>query len=84
MAEPSDALDRGDLELEREECDSDRRGALVVPTGAGRATIEKAALEHVGNVHRLMFDALTPNEVSVLTDVTSTVLDRLDSTGTSH
>jgi DNA-binding MarR family transcriptional regulator len=63
--------------VEREECETDRRGAFVVLTDAGREAIEKAAPTHVETVRRLVFDGLTADQVDVLTAVTTDVLDRL-------
>src|ERR1700712_3612907 len=40
----------------REDCTTDRRGAFVVLTAAGRDAIEKAAPEHVATVRQLVFD----------------------------
>lgn len=64
--------------VEREECRSDRRGAYVVLTEAGRASIEKAAPAHVASVRRLVFEALTGAEVRTLAAVSDKVLGRLD------
>src|SRR4051812_21396223 len=47
----------------REECTTDRRGAFVVLTRAGRSAIEKAASAHVATVRRLVFDALSAEQV---------------------
>src|SRR3954449_3671739 len=40
----------------REECTTDRRGAFVVLTDAGRDAIERAAPGHVAAVRHLVFD----------------------------
>ncbi len=42
----------------RQDCPADRRGALVVLTGSGRAAIESAAPGHVAAVRRLVFDRM--------------------------
>src|SRR4051812_13899364 len=47
----------------REECTSDKRGAFVVLTDAGRDAIEKAAPGHVDTVRRLVFDGLSAEQV---------------------
>ncbi|NYG56768.1 MarR family transcriptional regulator [Nocardioides perillae] len=62
----------------REECADDGRGAFVVLTPAGRAAIEAAAPDHVRLVRSLVFDALTPAQVTALGEVTAAVLARLD------
>ncbi|GHF39330.1 DNA-binding MarR family transcriptional regulator [Amycolatopsis bartoniae] len=61
----------------REECPSDARGAFIVLTAEGRAAIEKAAPRHVDEVRRLVFDALTPEQVRALTEISELVLERL-------
>jgi DNA-binding MarR family transcriptional regulator len=63
--------------LSREDCEEDRRGALVVLTDAGRKAIELAAPAHVDTVRRLVFDDLTAAQIKTLTAVTSSVLQRL-------
>lgn len=68
--------------VEREECLSDRRGAFVVLTGAGRTAIEKAAPDHVATVRRLVFDGLSREQVGALADISETVLERLEPGGT--
>jgi DNA-binding MarR family transcriptional regulator len=67
--------------VERDECDTDRRGSFVVLTGAGRAAIEAAAPHHVADVRRWFFDALSPAQLDALLDVTSTVRAHLDAEG---
>ena len=61
----------------REECPTDARGAFAVLTEAGRAAIERAAPAHVEMVRQLVFDGLSPDQLTALTDVTARVLDRL-------
>lgn len=64
--------------VRREECSDDGRGAWVVLTAEGLAAIEKAAPPHVRTVRRLVFEALTPDELDVLSTVIDKVLARLD------
>lgn len=61
----------------REECTTDRRGAFVLLTGAGRVAIEKAAPAHVQSVRRLVFDGLSPQQVAALESTVNQVLSRL-------
>ena len=61
----------------REECPTDARGAFAVLTQAGRAAIEHAAPAHVEMVRQLVFDGLSPDQLTALTAVTARVLDRL-------
>jgi len=66
--------------IAREGCASDARGAFAVLTEAGRAAIERAAPAHVETVRQLVFDGLTQDQLTTLTEVTSRVLDRLAAT----
>jgi DNA-binding MarR family transcriptional regulator len=61
----------------REECTTDRRGAFVVLTSAGRSAIEKAAPAHVATVRRLVFDGLSAEQVVSLEFTVNQVLSRL-------
>jgi DNA-binding MarR family transcriptional regulator len=61
----------------REECTTDKRGAFVVLTDAGRDAIEKAAPPHVDTVRRLVFDGLSGEQVAMLETFVGRVLSRL-------
>jgi DNA-binding MarR family transcriptional regulator len=61
----------------REECTTDRRGAFVVLTGAGRSAIEKAAPAHVATVRQLIFDGLSAKQVLSLESTVNQILSRL-------
>jgi DNA-binding MarR family transcriptional regulator len=61
----------------REECTTDRRGAFVVLTDAGRDAIEKAAPGHVTLVRQLVFDGLSTEQVATLESFVRRVLSRL-------
>ena len=61
----------------RQECPTDARGAFAVLATAGRAAIERAAPAHVEMVRQLVFDGLSSDQLTALTDVTARVLDRL-------
>ena len=61
----------------REECTTDRRGAFVVLTDAGRDAIEKAAPGHVDTVRQLVFDGLSEEQVAMLQSFVGRVLARL-------
>ena len=65
----------------REECTTDKRGAFVVLTDAGRDAIEKAALCHVDLVRRLVFDGLSEEQVAMFESFVSRVLFRLAEPG---
>ena len=66
--------------ITREDCATDARGAFAVLTTAGRAAIEQAAPAHVEQVRQLVFDELSHEQVSALTEITTRVLDRLAET----
>src|SRR4051812_41502283 len=61
----------------REECTTDKRGAFVVLTDAGRDANEKAAPTHVALVRQLVFDELSEEQVATLEQFVSRVLSRL-------
>ncbi|MFI6810213.1 MarR family winged helix-turn-helix transcriptional regulator [Streptomyces luteogriseus] len=63
--------------VEREECETDRRGATFRLTPAGRAAIVQAAPSHVEAVRRLVFDGLSPEQVTQLADLTGGLLAHL-------
>ena len=62
----------------RQDCPTDRRGAFVAVTPAGRRAIEAAAPAHVRDVRRLFFDALSAQELAGLREISERLLDRLD------
>ena len=64
--------------VQRVECAEDGRGAFVVITPQGRAAIEQAAPGHVDTVRRLVFDALSPEEVDAFATIIEKVLAQLD------
>ena len=66
--------------ITREGCATDARGAFAVLTADGRAAIERAAPAHVEQVRQLVFDELSHEQVSALTEITTRVLDRLAET----
>ncbi len=64
--------------VRRVECAEDGRGAWVEITAEGRTAIEKAAPAHVEAVRRLVFDALSAEEVDTLTTLVGRIQARLD------
>ena len=64
--------------VRREDCASDRRGAVVVLTAVGREAIERAAPGHAETVRALVFDGTTAAQVAAMTSVAEQVLRRLD------
>jgi DNA-binding MarR family transcriptional regulator len=68
----------------REECTADGRGAFLVLTACGRATIEAAAPGHVAMVRKLFFDALTPEQVVAIHEITSQARAKLVPAGSAE
>ena len=66
--------------ITREGCATDARGAFAVLTTVGRGAIERAAPAHVEQVRQLVFDELSHEQVSALTEIRTRVLDRLAAT----
>ncbi|MFD8001780.1 MarR family winged helix-turn-helix transcriptional regulator [Streptomyces mirabilis] len=62
----------------REECPDDGRGAFIVATPAGYKAIEEAAPKNVEHVRRLLIDALTPEELSTLGQISKRVLEHME------
>ncbi|GGM86285.1 MarR family transcriptional regulator [Streptomyces fuscichromogenes] len=62
----------------REECIDDGRGAYMMVTPAGRAALEAAAPQHVNDVRRLFLDHLSPGQVTLLAEITDTVIEKID------
>jgi len=69
--------------VRRASCPTDSRGAYVVLTAEGRRAIEAAAPQHVEHVRRWFVDALTPDQLDALADISDAILARLgDDPGT--
>jgi DNA-binding MarR family transcriptional regulator len=64
--------------VDKEKCDSDRRGAYVVVTERGRGDIAAAAPGHVAAVRRLFVDQLTPTQLDAISEAAEAVLAALD------
>lgn len=63
--------------VERHDCPSDGRGAILTLTEAGWRAITDAAPPHVESVRRHFIDLLTEEQIRVLGDLTETVLAHL-------
>jgi DNA-binding MarR family transcriptional regulator len=64
--------------VQRVECAEDGRGAFILITPQGRAAIEQAAPGHVTAVRRLVFDALSPEELGAFATIIDKALAQLD------
>ena len=69
--------------VEKEACDEDRRGAIVVATEKGRQAIETAAPHHVAAVRRLFIDRVSSTELDAITSAAEKVLAGLDTEATT-
>lgn len=67
--------------VERSECSEDRRAKNVTLTAAGWEKVVKSAPGHVENVRSLVFDQLTPEQVSQLSVIAAQLLKTLDPEG---
>ena len=65
----------------RQDCPSDRRGAVVVLTRRGRAAIESAAPGHVAAVRRLVFDQMDSAQAATFGQVFEAILAVLEESG---
>jgi DNA-binding MarR family transcriptional regulator len=68
--------------VERFPCPEDARATNARLTAAGWSTVREAAPGHVANVRQHVIDALTPEQVHQLADITDAILGRLDPGGT--
>jgi len=68
-------LELGYIEVAGSGCDG--RVSIARVTDAGRAFVAEVAPDHVGDVRRVIFDHLTPAQVSALADALGTVAHEL-------
>jgi DNA-binding MarR family transcriptional regulator len=61
----------------REDCEDDRRGAVVVLTDNGLATLKAAAPRHVEAVRENLVDLLTPREIATLNAIAQKVIAKI-------
>ena len=64
--------------ITRRSCADDGRGAHAALTPQGRAAVERVAPAHADEVRRLLFDPLTPAQLTALGAVCDAVLGQLD------
>ena len=62
----------------REECAEDGRAAFVTITPSGSDAIRDAAPHHVAVIRRLVIDALSPDELAALAQISTRILDNMD------
>jgi DNA-binding MarR family transcriptional regulator len=63
--------------VRRRPCEHDKRGQLAELTEAGMAGLEAAAPGHVEAVRQALFDALSPEQVAALRDISDTLVAHL-------
>lgn len=63
--------------VRRDSCATDKRGAFARLTAEGFAELEAAAPGHVAAVREALFDALTPEQVRALGEISDAIRDRL-------
>jgi DNA-binding MarR family transcriptional regulator len=61
----------------RQECSTDSRGAEIVLTPAGRAAFRRATVPHLRAVRELFIDALTPDQLETVDDITGALHSQL-------
>lgn len=67
--------------VERFPCADDARATNARLTAQGWRTVQESAPGHVATVRELVVDALTPEQVAQLKEITDALLQRLDPTG---
>ncbi|MBM9506224.1 MarR family winged helix-turn-helix transcriptional regulator [Actinacidiphila acididurans] len=63
--------------IAREECEDDNRGAEVVATAEGMSAFRRATVPHLRAVRELFLDALTPEQLDAVAEITAVLRDRL-------
>lgn len=63
--------------VERFPCPEDRRATNVRLTEEGRRTLVHAMPDHIATARRLVIDALTPEQLVALADITTAIRERL-------
>ncbi|HKS45869.1 MAG TPA: MarR family transcriptional regulator [Amycolatopsis sp.] len=61
----------------RRTCPTDKRGSFASLTEEGFAALETAALGHVEAVREALFDALSPDQVRALGEISATIRNKL-------
>lgn len=60
--------------ITRQNCPTDARGSIVCVTQTGWSVMERAAPSHVADVRRLVFDALTGEQIADMEQICATTL----------
>jgi DNA-binding MarR family transcriptional regulator len=68
--------------VRREDCPTDRRGQVAMLTDQGFAALRAAAPGHVEQVRKVLFDALTAEQLRQLDGINTAILAQAASTPT--
>ena len=63
--------------IDRQECLTDSRGAEIVLTATGREAFRRATVPHLRAIRELFVDALTPDQLDAVHDITAALQDHL-------
>ena len=69
--------------VERSENEPGGRRVAIRLTAKGRSAAESAILGHAGNIRRLFFETLTPDQIAALHDWSRQIVDRVEPASTS-
>jgi DNA-binding MarR family transcriptional regulator len=64
--------------VERRECDTDARGTWIAMTNDGRRAVLGAMRDHASTLRAYFFDVLSPEQLSAIRSVSTSVLDALE------
>ena len=67
----------------RTDHESNGRRAGIGLTAKGRSAAQNAILGHAGNIRRLFFETLTPDQIAALHDWSRQIVDRVEPASTS-
>jgi len=62
--------------IDRQECSTDSRGAEIVLTPTGHAAFRRATVPHLRAIRELFVDALSPDQLEAVQDVTTALRAR--------
>jgi DNA-binding MarR family transcriptional regulator len=63
--------------IDRQECSTDSRGAEILLTAAGHTAFRRATSPHLRAIRELFIDALTPDQLATIQDVTTALQGQL-------
>jgi DNA-binding MarR family transcriptional regulator len=65
-------MERRDL-VHREPCTTDNRGAWIILAPAGADAFRRSSVHHLHAIRELFVDALTPEQLDAVQDITTTL-----------